>query len=97
MVEWGSPIKSCEKCKSVNHKYTSPLRSTSEKIHVNKSNESDVLLVMLFINIDKGHELVKTFAHSTNTHSISEPAFRNTNEKVFSAYKNSVKEEKRYE
>ena len=49
-----------------------------------------MLLVMAFREIGKGHESIKTFARCMSMHSISDTIFRNINNKLFSAYKNSA-------
>ena len=79
----------CRKCKNKSHKYTSPF-SASEKMYGCKPSEINVRLVMAFQEIGKGYESIKTFARFMNMHSISNTAFRNNNNKLFSAYENSA-------
>ena len=47
---------------------------------------------MSFREIGKGHESLKTFSRCMNMHSISEPGFRNINNKLFYAYENAAQE-----
>jgi hypothetical protein len=90
-------VFTCSKCKNTVHKYTSSrckpsLTTTPERNNGCQPFEINLRSVMSFREIGKGHESLKTFSRCMNMHSISEPGFRNINNKLFYAYENAAQE-----
>ena len=81
----------CNSCNYVSSKNTSPEAVDTERGKSGRNVfEINVRTALSFREIGKGHNGIKTFSRCMNMHTMSEPSFRNINQKLYEAYEKAA-------